>query len=142
MLYEVCAKCGHVGRKYYVEKVFAVIANSKKEAAKIARAIPRVKHDHKDAIIYVKEISKERYDEIIATNDADLYFRCKNKQEQRMIGDIDKIKEPGWLHEDEDTESEYNGNKKFYNGKSAIRHPKKYFNNYIGTFYEWDEDIA
>ena len=50
-MYEVCAKCGHVGRYNYVDKIFAVKASSGKEAAAKVRNFPRVKHDHKDAIL-------------------------------------------------------------------------------------------
>lgn len=140
MMYEVCAKCGHVGRKYYVEKVFAVIAKSKKDAARIARSIPRVKHDHKDAIIYVREIDEARYNEIREINESDLYFQCHNVQEQRMLGDIEKIKEPGWRHEDEDKSRGYGCNKKYYHGKTTVRKPKKYFTNFncIDLEYGWE----
>ena len=54
-LFEVEAKCGHVGRKYFTLKVFPVKANSRKEAAAIVRNIPRVKHHHKDAILVSKK---------------------------------------------------------------------------------------
>lgn len=53
--YKVRAKCGHVGRNNYIIKPFFVKANDGKEAAKIVRNTPRVKHDHKYAIIDVKE---------------------------------------------------------------------------------------
>ena len=49
-MYEVCAKCGHVGRDFYTEKIFAVKAKNAKEAAQFARFIPRVKHHHPDAM--------------------------------------------------------------------------------------------
>ena len=51
--YEVLAKCGHVGKKHYVPVKFAVIAEDGKEAAKMVRYFPRVKHNHKDAILNV-----------------------------------------------------------------------------------------
>ncbi len=82
-MYEVCAKCGHVGRGYYVDKIFAVIASDGKEAAAKVRQFPRVKHHHKNAIRYVEEISNERFREINSINQADPYFRCQNIQEQR-----------------------------------------------------------
>jgi hypothetical protein len=49
-----------------------------------------VKHDHKDAIGSVKEISFEEFIAIKAANDADPYLHCKNVQEQRKIPDFDK----------------------------------------------------
>ena len=62
--YMVIAKCGHVGKKHYVPIKFAVIAEDGKEAAKMVRQFPRVKHNHKDAILSVNKIDYERYQEI------------------------------------------------------------------------------
>lgn len=83
--YAVHCRCGHVGLGHYVEIVFAVIANSRKEAAKIARGFARVKHNKKNAIIDCYEITREKYDEIIEANKNDPYLKCKNIQEQRSI---------------------------------------------------------
>ncbi len=55
--FEVEAKCGHVGRCNCVWIRFAVVAANGKDAAKKAREIGRVKHDHPNAIGYVKEIT-------------------------------------------------------------------------------------
>ena len=81
--YEVIAKCGHVGKKHYVPVKFAVIAEDGKEAAKMVRDFPRVKHDHKDAILNVGEIDKDLYFEGLEKNRAIRYFSCYNVQEQR-----------------------------------------------------------
>ena len=54
------------------------------------RDFKRVKHDHKDAIGSVKEISFEEFIAIKAANDADPYLHCKNVQEQRKIPEFDK----------------------------------------------------
>lgn len=89
-MYEVCAKCGHVGRYNYVDKIFAVKASSGKEAAAKVRNFPRVKHDHKDAIRYVKSIDADRYAEIISKNILDPFFLCHNVQEQRRRCIMDK----------------------------------------------------
>ena len=83
--YEVIAKCGHVGKKHYVPIKFAVIAKDGKEAAKIIRQFPRVKHDHKDAILNVNKIDYERYLEIVETNYNDPYLKCHSRQEQNLI---------------------------------------------------------
>lgn len=82
--YEVTAKCGHVGKDYYVSKKFAVAARNAKEAALKARYIPRVKHDHKDAILSVREISEEQFNERLELNERDRYFYCRNTQEQKL----------------------------------------------------------
>lgn len=81
--YKVTAKCGHVGRKKYIKIDFPIKASSGKEAAKRARDYPRVKHDHKDAIINVVKISKEQYFELKRKNKIDPYLNSNNIQEQR-----------------------------------------------------------
>ena len=59
--FKVEAKCGHVRRNNYILKEFYVKAESKKEAARIVKDTPRVKHNHKDAIREVEEISLGEY---------------------------------------------------------------------------------
>ena len=53
--FEVEAKCGHVGRTNCIWIRFAVVAESRTDAAKWARMFGRVKHDHTNAIGYVKK---------------------------------------------------------------------------------------
>jgi len=125
-MYEVCAKCGHVGRNYYVDKIFAVKAESGKEAAAIVRNLPRVKHDHKDAIRYVEVIDESRFEEIRKTNSEDPYFSCKNIQEQRAAGDIEKVEEERIIARAR-RNRECSG---LYYGKQMIRNPKKYVKMY------------
>lgn len=86
--FKVTCKCGHVGIKHFIRISFPVIAATGKGAAEIARYIPRVKHDHKDAILDCKEISFEQYKELQQINRNDPYLFCKNKQEQEMIEDF------------------------------------------------------
>ena len=74
--FEVNAKCGHVGRTNCIWIRFAVVAESRKDAAKRARMFGRVKHDHTNAIGYVKEID---FDSFFA------YLHCKSKREQNQI---------------------------------------------------------
>ena len=83
--FEVKAKCGHVGRTSCVWIRFAVVAESRKDAAKKARMFGRVKHNHQDAIGYVKEIDFESFIVLKAENDADPYLHCKSKREQNQI---------------------------------------------------------
>lgn len=85
--YAVTAKCGHVGRHQYYEGTFYERANDAKEAAAIVRNRPRVKHDHKDAILWVEEIS---YDEFKAGQESfkkNPYHRCESKWQQRIVWD-------------------------------------------------------
>lgn len=83
--FRVTCKCGHVGRQFFVRVDFPVNADSGKEAAEIARFIPRVKHDHKDAILNCVEIDYEEYVILQKINDNDPYLKCKNPQEQAHI---------------------------------------------------------
>ena len=99
--YMVIAKCGHVGRKNYIPIKFAVVAESGKEAAKKVRQFPRVKHNHKDAILDVRCITLEEFLEIKEINDNDSYLKCHSRQEQnlivnlaeRMVADLHNVKQ-------------------------------------------------
>ena len=99
--YEVIAKCGHVGRKNYIPVKFAVVAESGKEAAKKVRQFPRVKHDHKDAILDARCITLEEFLEIKEINNNDPYLKCHSRQEQnqivnlaeRMVADLHNVKQ-------------------------------------------------
>lgn len=86
--YEVIAKCGHVGKKHYIPVKFAVVAESGKEAAKKVRKFPRVKHNHKDAILNVRCITLEEFLEIKEINNNDPYLNCHSRQEQNQIVDL------------------------------------------------------
>ena len=78
--YKVLAKCGHVGRNKYIEKWFYIKAKSGKEAAKIVRDLPRVKHHHKDAIKDVIKISFEEYINGKKLTDQDFFFHIHNQR--------------------------------------------------------------
>lgn len=123
--YSIQVKCGHVGKKFYVPMTFAIIAESAKEAARIAREMPRVKHDHKDAIQSVLEISREEYIALRQQNDADPYLHCRNVQEQRMIETIyDRL-----VEEDQEEREQYGKEKaeaRYYLGKKPIRNVKSF----------------
>ena len=126
-LFEVQAKCGHVGKNCFTLKIFPVKAESGKDAATIVRNIPRVKHHHKDAIRYVQEISLARFLELCRINSEDPYFSCKNIQEHRQY-----VKECDVFMERSKNKKEREKSKKpIYFGKELLRNPKKYFRNYI-----------
>lgn len=82
--YEVSAKCGHVGKNYYIVKTFFVKAQTGRKAAELVRWQPRVKHHDKDAILNVEKITRNEYLEGILINNNDPYFKSKNIQQQRM----------------------------------------------------------
>ncbi len=83
-LYAVTTMCGHVGRNNYIEITFPVSAENGREAAKIARWIPRVKHHVKNAILSVKKISREEYDDLILKNHEDNYLSVNSRQDQNF----------------------------------------------------------
>lgn len=89
--YIVSAKCGHVGRSYYIPIDFPVKAIDAKTAAQQVRKIGRVKHDHKDAILKVIQVSKKEYLEQSVINKCDPYLAAKSKHEQNEI--FDSIKD-------------------------------------------------
>ena len=89
--FEVEAKCGHVGRNNYILKKIYVCANNGKDAAKIVRNMARVKHNHKDAIRYVAEITYEQYRIGRKEMKEDGYFHVHSKQEQNAQCDLEKV---------------------------------------------------
>ena len=128
-MYEVCAKCGHVGKNNYVDVIFAVRAASGKEAARVVRAFPRVKHHHKDAIRYVIQIDEARYWEIRNENNSNPYFLCHSIQEQRRTCEITPIFDTRFIGE---KRSKDESRKRFYEGKKEIKKPNRYYRNYEG----------
>ena len=126
-LYQVSAKCGHVGRNYFVVKNFPVKAQDGKEAAKIVRNFPRVKHHQKDAILDVIEISAEEFEFLLEHNGTDPYFQCTNVQEQRMY---EEVIYPEFTTEKPERK---HSSKSIYFGKELLRNPKKYIRNFCNT---------
>ena len=86
--YAVTAKCGHVGRNYYIPICFPVVAGSGKEAAAQVRCFPRVKHHHRDAILDVERIDPDEFFFLKEKNRTDPYLCCRNVQEQRQIDSL------------------------------------------------------
>ncbi|MDE7440142.1 MAG: hypothetical protein K2N23_06525 [Clostridia bacterium] len=83
--FEVAAKCGHVGRNYYYEGHFFVQAPSAKIAAGKVKCQPRVKRDHKDAILWVNEVDELAYRDGLEDMRKNPYFHCKAKHEQNCV---------------------------------------------------------
>lgn len=83
--YAVTTKCGHVGRNKFIVKTFAISAEDGKEAAEIARWIPRVKHHDKYCVLDVKKISYEAFKLLVEKNNNDNYFKCSSIQEQDKL---------------------------------------------------------
>lgn len=126
-LFEVEAKCGHVGRNYFTLKTFPVKAETRKDAVTIVRNMPRVKHHHKDAIRRVEEISPERYEELRNKNNRDPYFSCTNIQEQRRnAAEIELFEE-----EKKSVKDREQIKKPICIGKKLLRNPKRYITHYL-----------
>ncbi|OHE26361.1 MAG: hypothetical protein A2Y45_08230 [Tenericutes bacterium GWC2_34_14] len=86
--YIVTVKGGHVGKTHYIPLKFPIQATSKKEAALIARQIPRVKHHHKDAVLDVIAVTEEMFQQQLMENDQDPFLKIKSKHQQREIDDL------------------------------------------------------
>lgn len=138
MLYEVQAKCGHVGKNMYTLKTFAISASSRAEAAALVCNLPRVKHHHRDAILRVVEIDWDRYHEIQQFNRQDPYFQCHSIQEQRHLC-------PNLTVYEEEKKEDYRAKitspqeKPVFDGKQKIRNIKKYMRH--NQYFE-ENDIA
>ena len=89
--YEVQAKCGHVGKGKFFRGTFYVRAYTGSEAAAIVRRMPRVKHDHKDAILSVKRIGEAEYRAGQREHSLNEYYSCTNIQQQRAC--LDRLEE-------------------------------------------------
>ena len=108
--YEVKAKCGHVGKMYYYEGTFYEVAEDGKEAAAIVRERPRVKHQHKDAILSVKKITLEEYLDGKKRKELEAYYHCENRQEQDLFWSEIEEKifiEPRCLKEEKEREPKW-----------------------------------
>ena len=131
--FRVTCKCGHVGRQFFVRIDFPIIADSGKEAAAIARQLPRVKHDHKDAILNCVEIDYEEYQILQKINNNDPYLKCKNPQEQAHIfGFAERLEsEPRFAKEINKSRKnvvEFKNKKRNYAEKSYISYQMDYEN--------------
>ena len=129
--YIVTTKCGHVGKNNYILIDFPVIAEDGKEAAKIAREIPRVKHHHKDAIRKVEEVSYERFLLLCKFNNHDDYLKSNSKQEQLLY--CEDIKDR--IIEEEKPVNEISVETKWFH-KKKIRNYKKFLLSYGGNLWK------
>nr|MCR5786790.1 hypothetical protein [Acholeplasmatales bacterium] len=75
-------------------------AETGKEAAKLTRFFPRVKHDHKDAILDCKEVSYEEFLELNTINLNDEYLKCHSRQQQSLIDLSDRLEDDNHYKED------------------------------------------
>lgn len=121
--YKVKCKCGHVGKGYYIPIDFPVRAFNGREAAEIARHIPRCKHHHKDCVLGVEEISEEEYLGLQKENDKDPFLHCQSIQQQRLI-DLEDRKESETNKQTRFVKEETRH--KVFDGKNKIRKPKTY----------------
>ena len=85
--YIVTAACGHVGRGRYVPIDFPIIAETSRDASRICRNIPRVKHGNKNAIIKVREVTSREYRLQQQANNMNPYLQSRNKREFLASGE-------------------------------------------------------
>jgi len=83
--YLVECKCGHLGRYKQINITFPIEAENGIVASYEARMMPRVKRDHKDAVISCKKATYEEYLNQLYINENDPYLKCSSKQEQNRI---------------------------------------------------------
>ncbi|MCR4874744.1 MAG: hypothetical protein K5923_03245 [Clostridia bacterium] len=80
------AKCGHLGHGRYIPILFPIKAEDGKEAADIAKGLPRVKKNIKGgAILSVTRVGYLAYKAQKVLNEMDPYLMVHNKQEQDVI---------------------------------------------------------
>lgn len=128
--FAVDAKCGHVGKNKYVIKTFPVYASNRRDAAKLVRNFPRVKHHHKDAILNVSTISLDKYLEIKSRNDLDPYFHCTCVQDQRMYEEPEIFDEVEFIDNFRKKKVE-KSHKPIFIGKMEVRNPKRYYTKFL-----------
>ena len=88
--YKVTAMCGHVTKRKFILIDFPVMAENGKEASAKVRMFPRVKHNHKNAIISCVKITFDEFVELEEKNHNDEYLKCKNIQDQNRIEGLDE----------------------------------------------------
>lgn len=125
--YEVTAKCGHVGKGFYIPIGFAVRAETASEAATVTRTMPRVKHDHKDAILSVREVDVFEYDDLKQVNRYDPYLQCRSRREQMMEYDaiynrlVEERRNSVWCEKELSEKAVYDGKKRIRNVRQYAR---------------------
>lgn len=127
--FEVVAKCGHVGRDHYYEGHFPVRAADKKQAARQIKQAPRVKKDHKDAILSVTEIDEKAYWELVAKHDAEPFFHYDSSGKQNFDDIKDSLRIETEIQFRHRELSKYNKDKPTYAKPSkyrGIRNPYRY----------------
>lgn len=133
--FKVVAKCGHVRRSMYYEGTFYVKSDDAKKAAAYVRTLPRVKHDHKDAILWVEEITREEFEVGREAVKKEAYFNCFNSSEQKDYMDEISLKIRKEERRTYDNHRE-KSHKKVFNGKILIRNPKQYVQHYKMNDYD------
>lgn len=131
--YLVTTKCGHVGKTSYIPITFPVKAENGKEAAKISRRYPRVKRNHRDAIVECRKVDEETYKMQILINDSDPYLHAKSKQEQEAI--VEGLQE---RIRDDNHQNEINKISK----KSSKPNLKFQKQKYIYSYYDYECEYA
>ena len=135
--FEVAAKCGHVGRDKYYEGHFFIKRSNASEAADAVRKLGRVKHDHPDAIRWVREVTEEEYEAGRERHFDEAYFNCNSKHEQQAhYAEIAQNIRPETRESRFAVRKTHEAIKPIYDGKKRIRRPESY-----RRLNAWREDI-
>jgi hypothetical protein len=81
----VCCKCGHVGRSNFIRLIFPVRALNAREAAMLGRQRPGVKHDHPDAVLWVREVEKTEFLAAVSKLKKDIYWKSARRNQGLLI---------------------------------------------------------
>lgn len=81
----VCCKCGHVGRSNFIRLIFPVRAFDAREAAVLGRQRPGVKHDHPDAVLWVREVEKTEFLAAEGKLKNDIYWKSARHNQGLLI---------------------------------------------------------
>ena len=135
--FEVAAKCGHVGRGYYYEGRFFVEAGSASLAAMLIRQAPRVKHDHKDAILWVKKVDHDDYVRGCAAMEQNPYSHIKSSREQDEIMSLIE----GDIYPETEREINYRKRRNKYYDRVVTKRSKGIRNKYKYEKYNRKYDL-
>lgn len=81
----VCCKCGHVGRSNFIRLIFPVRAWDAREAAVLGRQRPGVKHDHPDAVLWVRKVEKAEFLAAESKLKNDIYWKSARHNQGFLI---------------------------------------------------------
>jgi hypothetical protein len=92
----VCCKCGHVGRSNFIRIIFPVKALNAREAAVLGRQRPGVKHDHPDAVLWVRVVERAEFLAAVSNLRNDIYWKSARRNQGLLVDRLEA--EPEYKH--------------------------------------------